>query len=315
MNKFLNHILLYIGILISLCIWLDLGVSRGLKKSTYGHLRTMNTIMSDTASADMLIMGNSRGSCSYNPKVFDSILHVNSCNISVSGQKFGVENMRYHIYARNNQIPQWIILNIDYIELDIALGGYERYQYFPYMRDSLVKPFLSDFEFTRKDLYVPLYRYRGEYKLIGIGMGDLLSIYHYDKGNDYKGYFAENMPYNGRFLEDQIANGHVKSAQNPRAIKLLEEFLQEMTAQGTKVIFSYAPLYQRLIDNLNQDSSLLIYEQLAQKYNVPLIDNSHISWNADTTYFKDSNHVNKKGADLFSLKLAYDIKSLELWMR
>ena len=97
------------------------------------HLETLNTIMHDTLNNDILILGNSRGACAYNPLYIDSVLCSNSRNISVSGQTYIISNLRYRIYRRNNPAPKLLILNIDHIELGSGTLGFERYQYFPYM--------------------------------------------------------------------------------------------------------------------------------------------------------------------------------------
>ena len=312
MKKFLRNITIFIAVLLLLALVTDYAISNGLKRTERGHFYTMNALMRQKMDADMVILGNSRAAGSYNPALLDSILATDSRNLGVSGQPFGVSYLRWQLYKRNNVKPKLLIINIDYAELNIVTNGFEKEQYYPYMRDTLIKPYLDLYGFTRLEKYVPMYRYRGDYKLMGIGLMELFHLHHDTKGNHIKGYSNADLKWNGEKLEGVIRNGKVKCQCNQQAVELLNEVVEGAINDGIFVVFVYAPVYKVLKDNLDEIESMEIYNSLSLQYGVPILDFSEMEFCSDSSYFIDANHVNSKGATQFSLELAHKIDSLGL---
>ena len=315
MKKFFLNILLFVAVILLLAIVTDVAVSNGLKRTERGHFFTMNALMNQKMDADVVILGNSRAVGSYNPYVIDTILGVNSRNLGVSAQPFGVSYLRWQLYHRNNVNPNILIVNIDFRELRMVTKGCEKEQYYPYMTDTLVRPYLDLYGFTWAEKHIPMYRYRGDYKLMALGFSELLHIRHDQKGNYYKGFTNENTKWDGRNLQYVLNRGKIKGQCEPQAVQLMERFLQETNSERIPVVFVYAPLYKRLKDNLEEERTRVVYQNLSQKYNIPLLDFSEIDFCTDSSYFINGHHVNRKGADQFSEKLAIAIDSLGLLKR
>ena len=310
MKVFLRRVLMF-GLLMSLlAVLADLGVSCGLRRTERGHFYTMNALMHKRMDADIVILGNSRAAGSYHPFYLDSILHVNSRNLGVSGQPFGVSYLRWELYQRNNTVPKLLIINIDYAELKVVNNGYEKEQYYPYMSDSLVKPYLDLYGFSWMEKHVPMYRYRGDYKLIGIGLMELTGIRHDKKGNYYKGYSNPNDKWNGHNLDVKLRNGNIRATYERQAVVLLEKLLEQSMRDGCLVLFVYAPLHERLKNHLEEDGVLQVDQDLSDRFNVRILDFSQMDFCSDTGYFRDGNHLNAEGARLFSMSLAHAIDSL-----
>ena len=53
-----------------------------------------------------------------------------------------------------------------------------------------------------------------------------------------------------------------------------------------------------------------MYDSIARKYDIPILDYNYDPISYDTAYFYNAMHSNKKGAELFSVKLTHDIDSL-----
>ena len=312
MKDFLKRTLEFALLMALLAVLSDMGVSSGLRKTERGHFYTMNALMNKRMDADIVILGNSRAACSYHPLVLDTILHVNSRNLGVSGQPFGVSYLRWELYRRNNSSPKLLIVNIDYAELKMVTNGFEKEQYYPYMSDSLVKPYLDLYGFSWADKHIPMYRYRGDYKLIGIGLMELFNLRHDTKGNYYKGYSNLNGKWNGHNLDIKLRNGNVKGTFDPRAVSLLERLLEQSKEDGFQVLFVYAPLQERLKNHLDEENVIEMYRDLASRYDVHILDFSQMGICSDTGYFQDGNHLNAEGARLFSVSLAYAIDSLNV---
>ena len=293
-----------------MAVMADWCVSSGLRKTERGHFYTMNALMNQRMDADIVILGNSRAAGSYNPVVLDTILHVDSRNLGVSGQPFGISWLRWQLYRRKNTPPKLLIINIDYDELRIITNGFEREQYYPYMSDTLVKPYLDLYGFSWADKHVPMFRYRGDYKLMGIGLAEFLGIRHDTKGNYLKGFSNSNENWNGKKLEAKLKFGDVKGSSDPQAAMLLERLLVQSREDGFEVLFVYAPLYERLKKHLDEVNVLQVYQNLADQYDVRTLDFSQMSLCSDTCFFRDANHLNADGARLFTESLAQAIDSL-----
>ena len=236
MIRFIKNIIVFVAIILLLALVADLMVSKGLRLTERGHFYTMNALMNKKLDADIVILGNSRAVGSYNPYIIDSVLGVNSRNLGVSAQPFGVSYLRWQLYHRNNVKPDLVIVNIDFRELRIVSNGFEKEQYYPYMTDSLVKPYLDLYGFSWAEKHIPMYRYRGDYKLITLGISELLHIHHDEKGDYYKGYSNVNTEWDGHNLRSILSKGRIKGQCDPKAVSLLERFLQETNDEGIPVI-------------------------------------------------------------------------------
>ena len=312
MKRFLVNIVTFAFLVFITAIVFDYMISTGLQKTERNNFIIFNKIMNDSLNADVVILGNSRAQGSYHPLVLDTILKIDSWNLGVKGQPFGVSYLRWQVYKRNNNNPKLLIIDVGYNELEMVNNGFDREQYYPYMKDTLVKPYLDLYGFSWAEQNVPMYRYRGDYKIIGIGLLELLHLRHDTKGKgDYiKGFSPSRGEWDGIKLEDELSKGKVPAYCNSKAAALLADLLEEANKDGTSVVFVYAPLYKRLKDNLDENASIKIYQQLSEKYEVPILDFTDMSICTDTNYFYDANHLNYDGALRFSVEFAHCIDSL-----
>lgn len=314
MKKFLLRLILFIIVAYLVAIIIDIITSKGLQRVPKNHLETLNTIMHDTLNNDVLILGNSRGTCAYNPLYLDSILSCNSRNISISGQTYIVSNLRYRIYRRNNPTPKLLILNIDHIELGSGTLGFERYQYFPYIQDTLIQEILDSHYFTWMDQYIPMWRYQGNYKYVGLGVLDFFGIYH-TNGKQYKGWSKNVGTFDGTNMRNLLATDReIKCSIYDSTLIAFEQLLQQAEFERTNTVMVYSPVYYIAQENMSTyfDTIMSTYQELSEKYNIPILDYRTLPMNYDSTYFVDATHLNYIGAREFSIELAHDIDSLGL---
>ena len=315
MKRFIRLLSIFVLLLAILSVIADKAISKGLTGIERGHFYTMNALMNQTMDADVIILGSSRASSAYHPYVLDTVLNVNSRNLGVSGQPFGVSVLRWRLYRRNNCPPKLLIINMDYSELDMVTNGFEREQYYPYMKDTLVRPYLNLYGFNWAEKNLPLYRYHGNFKLMGIGLTELLHIRHDTKEVYCKGYTNPPGEWSGEHLEAVLKKGKVKGKSNPEAISLLEDLIQDAQRDSIPILFVYSPMYSRLKDNLDEEQSLSAYYTLSERYGIPVLDFSRMDFCNDTTFFSDGNHVNDMGARRFSEALGRAIDSLGILKR
>lgn len=174
-----------------------------------------------------------------------------------------------------------------------------KYQYFPFFyninfRKSVFKT--ESFSFAEK--YIPMFRYSH------FGINNLYNGY----GPMKKGYFGVEKDW-----DSSLYNGidSILFRFDKRTFEMFCNFLSDAQEEGIKVIMVYAPIYYgvtRKIHNLNE--MYAVYDSLSLLYDAPILDYNYDEICYDTNYFYNATHLNKKGSELFSIKLAHDIDSL-----
>ena len=310
MKKYIYKCLLFVVIACVGAFLLQQIVDSGLKCMT-SHSATQTSVaelLSDTLNADIVVMGNSRALCSYHPKIIEQTTGKRVWNIGVSGQPFGISYMRYHLYATHNKKPQLVIINIDNNELDMIANGFGREEYYPYLSDSIIQSYFDLYGFTWKHRYIPMYKYFGDYKLIGYGLMSSVGFFPFPAQKHYHGFYNDNHPFEGENMRHQLSNDSAISAEHSQeAVCLLKRFIEESQQDNIQLLFCYAPQYQELYKHLMLDSCMREYKQMSEMYNIPLMDYSSVSWANDSAFFYNANHVNLSGSERFSAQLAYDI--------
>ena len=303
MKKFIRILVIFGTGLLGLAFATDYVITKRLQKSTTRMLVGWNDIFSGNMHSDVLIMGNSRAWVQYSPLILDSILGVNSYNFGVDGSHINRQILRYDTYRRLNEKPKAIIQNIDFSTVGIFFG-YEREQFFPYFFDDSLKKASSNYEkFSILERYFPVYRYIGHKHLIQEGIrlvGDEAVL--------TKGYYGIDQPWNGTYLNELT---EINYLQDTLALSLFDKYLAKACSENIRVIFVYAPMYIGATRKIiNVEGMYQMYDSIARKYNIPILDYNYAPMSYDTACFYNSTHLNRKSAELFSVKLAHDIDSL-----
>ena len=190
--------------------------------------------------------------------------------------------------------------------------GYEREQFFPYFfyDRALIKDVDQYEKFSFLEKYCPCYRYLG-YKEV------LLEALFYDNTGHYFEYLTKG--YLGRWDKwegSALANlDSVVCSCDTTSIHLFMDFLEEITTEGTKVMFVYAPVYHVAREKMTNEQQMFdMYDSIASRFDIPILDYNDIPMCYDTTYFYNATHLNKTGAELFTTKLAHDIDSIG-WLK
>ena len=303
MKKFLVILVIFGTGLLGLAFVADFVITKRLQKSTTRMLVVWNDIYSGNLQHDVLIMGNSRAWTQYSPQILDSILGVNSYNIGIDGSHFNRQILRYDTYRRFNAKPKAIIQNVDFATLGVTTG-LEREQFFPYFFDDTLKTESSKYEkYNIFEKYLPAYRYIGHKHMIHEGIR-LVG----DKAGLKKGYYGVDKPWDGTFFHEIIEFEH---AQNSNTMSLFDQYLAKAYSENIRVIFVFAPMYVGATKKLkNVEGMFLMFDSIAQKYNIPILNYNDDPVSYDTLCFYNATHLNRKNAEHFSIKLAHDIDSL-----
>lgn len=308
MKRFLTKLSITAAALLALAFGLDWLITKNLRQSDARMFHTYNAIFNDSLQCDALIMGSSRGQVQYDVRILDSITGLNCYNISVDGRCIDAEVTMYNFYRRHCPKPRIIIQNIDWGNL-LMSNGYEREQYLPYLRtDKLLYKEVKDREnFTWTDHYIPLIRYSGYHEVIkeGLGVGNKLN--HPEM---YKGFVARDDVWDGSAFREIDTLGF---GCNPEAVAIFENYLAQCQKEGVKVVMVYAPFYIGATRKMGSavDSMFALYQSFADRYGCDILNYTYDSISYDTLNFYNASHMNRRGAELFSAKLAKDIAALE----
>lgn len=279
----------------------DFAYSEVIRKSNYRPIEAWEPILKGGIQADLVAQGSSRTWVQISPAILDSILCINSFNLGIDGSAINRQVQKYNIYRKRNSKPKVIIQNIDAWSLGYSIG-YEKEQFFPFFWDYDVrKTFFSTEPFSRKEKTIPFFRYHG--------MNPKMFLHRFPRTLS-KGYLGMNREWNG---EEYMKIDSINFKVNDTTLALFDNYLNNTTSEGTKVVFVYAPVYFGATNKMsNADEMHTVYKNLADKYDIPILDYSEMWICRDTAYFYNAMHLNKKGAEIYSDSLANGIKRLNL---
>ena len=308
MKKYLLNTLLFAIVCVVFAFGLDTILSSRLcQNKNHRMFSYWNHIYNDTTNYDLVINGNSRALNQYDPMILDSMLGANSYNFGMGGSSINRQIIKYLKYCEMHIPPKCLIQNIDLFTMANTYG-YQREQFFAYFfKDRKLINELDLYEnFSLAEKYFPCYRYLG-YDII---IKEALLENQCHDSFSQKGYYELNENWDGVLLSERDS---VVCSCDTNVVKIFLDFLNEVTLNGTKVIFVYAPIYHEVREKMvNEKKMYEMYDTIAQRFNIPILDYNDISMCYDTTYFYNGTHLNKLGAEVFTTKLAHDIDSLGL---
>lgn len=311
MKKIILKALLFFAILFAVLKSLDVFISTGLKKSQSFFFVDWNSIYSGKINADIIVNGNSKAWHHVSPKILDSICNMSSYNLGIDGYDFIMQKAKYDVYLNHNTSPKVVIHIIGINTLVMRDDLFQKEQFAPYLTDTIIKNATSKYKgYSFFDYHVPLLRYAGQYKLIPNSVISLLGFSDTQKyKNKYKGYEAYNKSWDGTFDTFIAANPNGKSFDiNSNSLKLFKNYLETEKQNNTKIFLVYSPTYFESHSYvLNRNEIIKTFQDIAYNTNISFLDYSNLELTKDKSYFYNSQHLNKKGAELFSKILATDL--------
>ena len=311
MKKFLIQLGIFFIPFIFILTISDYIVTKGLQKTKSGDYKEWNEIYSGNINADIIINGSSRAWVHVSPKILDSILYVNSYNLGIDGHNFYMQYCKFCEYLQYNNKPKIIIQTLDIFTLAKRNDLYNYQQFFPYIYKSRIRKVTKTYKgFTNMDYNLPFYRYHNSSEIIKIGFDEFFTTTNLDNGK-YKGYLGIVKDWDNTFDEYKKANPKgVITDLDKESIELMDTFLNNCKNDNINVILVYSPEYieNQYLTN-NRDEIFKIYNDFAIKYDIDFFDYSKDTISYQKKYFYNSQHLNKEGAELFTEKLANDIKT------
>lgn len=311
MKQFIKHLILFLLPLLILSFVVDKVLNNTLKKSKTGDYKVWNDLLNGSVNSDIVIYGSSRAWYHLNPKIFEDSTGLNTYNLGVDGHNFYMQNLRHELLLKYNKQPKIIILSLDNFTLNKKKDLYNPEQFLPYLKNKeILKATKTYFGFDYFDYQLPLIRYAGQ---IGPLKNALKIIVKpsLNKTDRYKGFSGQNLEWNNDLDKALLLQKNYVQLFDSATVILFDEFLKNVKDKKIEVIMVYSPEYiegQKFVSNRNELFS--IYHKFSAKYNIPFFDYSDDSLSYDKKYFYNSQHLNGKAADIFTIKLLNDIKKL-----
>lgn len=313
MRKFIYKLLLFCIAPMALLVPLAYITDAGLHKSRSFFFAEWNDLFNGKINADMLINGSSRAWVQFSPYILDSGLGINSYNLGMDATPPDLQYERLKVYLRHNKKPKYILQEVGYVTTFFASRHLPNYQQFlPYLNDSaiwrLYKSIYPNVSVVER--YFPLYKYNNQLPIIKEGL-----LSYVGKGRlsgKYKGYMGQELSWDSTFSEMIKSNPlGFECKIEPQALSIMENYLTFCKENDIQIILVYPPFYyeaNRYIVNHQLILDKLHY--LAKKYDVPYLDYRNSYLDSSRSYYYNSQHLNKKGSELFTQMLVEDLKKI-----
>lgn len=308
MKRFLLKIALFLLPIFILSVVADYWLSSRLKKShSYaGEMEVWNDVYSGAAECDLAIYGSSRSWVHINSRILEDTLNLRTYNFGINGHNFWLQYFRHLEFIDNNPKPKYIIMGVDIYSLAKRKDLFLYQQFMPYMLwDKDIWSYTKSYEgFNWFDYHLPLKRYVGRKKVIDNALKKVS-----DKPFRIKGYRGIKKTWNEDYATARLNHPNYVIKNNHESIQLMKRFLEECRQQDIKVIFVYTPehvLGQQFVKNRKELLETLYL--ISDEFKIPFLDYSNDSICENKDYYYNASHLNKTGAELFSRKLAHDLK-------
>jgi hypothetical protein len=315
MKKFLTKILLFILPLMIIAFPLDYLISSNLKKSVVhvdGEYLIWNEIYTEKIDVDIAIYGSSRAWIHISPEILQDSLGLSAYNFGIDALNFEYQYFRHKEYLKHNPKPKYIIISGDLFSFESEQGFYNYEQVLPYMlfNDDYYN-FRESFKvFSWVDFYVPLTRYFGQTWEMARAAYVAAGLEN-DPPARVHGYMGIERPWNNDLELAEKKHGNIEVVIDKKLLDLFDRFIIECKNDNIQVVLVYSPEYikgRRFVKN--REDIMNLWHSIAEKHNLIFLDYSQDSIGNDIKYFYNSTHLNKQGSQLFSRRLAGDLKPL-----
>ena len=300
--------------LLVLCIAmaLDYMISMGLRKTDCYRYQVFNDIIKGDLKYDVLYMGNSRAFSHFNPRIIDSICHVDSYGLGLGGYPINTQIAEYHCYKEHNGTPKVIVQQVDFLTMKRIHNirhQHDSERFFPTVYDRTMRKELSQMGYGFMDLCCPLFRYNGYQKVIKDGLLEFLNVRHKVERPAYKGFSPQRGLWDGTKVASMDS---INSYLEEEAVALFEDYLAECKRDGVFVLLVNSPVYSEATKKVKDMDKINDYfENVARKYGYKYLNyTKNYALCDDTLNFCVSIHLNSKATKQFSKDFADDFNAI-----
>jgi len=286
-------------------------IKKGLRKSNVDFYGKIGAACNSEKGSNLLLVGNSRVLDNLDPRVFDSITGLKAYNYGVSAAAIKTCYNVIKAGLQNQKNTKAVILNIDYNMFRTIDDPYKDAYYYSFEQKI---PGLLKTDSGNINLVHSL-------KLFDIALFDDVAKFaalnawlHPDNRPEgtYDGFYPEtNLTLFNVPLQREMLSGTIPMTVS--GVNTFIDIIKTCKTNKIQLVLVVAPYYKVYHPRkfvTNYDSIINQVNTIAVKNNLPFLDYSDSYISADRGNFKNYNHLNAKGAMLYSTALADTLQKI-----
>ena len=256
-------------------------------------------------NADIIVLGSSRALNNYNPAVIDSVTGKSCYNLGVSGSNILFHETMLDLVLSRKQLPELVIYNVDDYGALCKMDGivYRKDVLYPFVDAPLVGDAVS--RELNKNKWVS--RLSGSYRH---NVNFINALKYLTEGREAADYSTTNFDANGSNLLLMRAEDRVPQYGSQRALKqmpplepghvdALKRIISKCRDKNVDLLLSLPPLYMPSTPGFEDALRSMAGDDVRIVSFAGSLTNAQDFFNTD--------HLNKQGADKFSLTIAKDM--------
>jgi len=337
MAKFLYKILIFLVILkicdtllSSFFFW-----SLQPKIALTEDIGSLNRMYHGEINADIVFFGSSRTSLHINPEIIQHTTGETAWNLGNDGSNFEQQELTLEDYLLYNKTPKLVAFEADLSSLDPSLLRFKTELFLPYRNDSsnAFNLFNSSWDeslyywFFSSSVYkqqIPeiLVDYKNIFNRIKNGgniveplkVSKVLTVNRPDyvlingaqlKKGQVSGQLPQTLPFPSPVIHFDLSQITIRERK-------FDELMQFANNRGLILVLIFPPYMKGEIDEEQRKTAIDFYLQLSRKYkNIYFLDYSQDSQlDNSLNFWWDGNHLNIKGANLFSREVGQELNQI-----
>jgi hypothetical protein len=285
--------------------------NKGLKHSGMDFYGKLNAAGNTANNTNLLLVGSSRVLKQLDPVIIDSITGLNSFNYGLNAGtiKTWYNIMKYAI-AYQKEI-KLIVLNVDYNMFDISKDPYKDAYYYPFSDNTayheLVLTDSGKINLVHRSRIFDVSLYDDYAKYAAI---DGLVRPNRVAAGVFKGYFPNRDLNTFEVLSSPVNEKH-EIVVAEKGVKIFQDCITLCKHHNIQLVLVIAPYFkeyspEKYYSNFN--AIIDTVDQIAKRSNVPLYNFVNTEMANDRQYFYNVNHLNSRGATLYSAAVADSVK-------
>jgi len=298
----------FFSLVITLIFALNAMINSGLRRIKTSQFGVSNDIVNGRINADIVISGSSRAISHYDPRIIEAATGHSAFNLGRNGSQTDMELAVLKTYLRHNRKPKVVLQNLDAFSFVTTREVYDPAQYLPYLGEPDMYAALQKINPNMwwKAKHLPLYGYVVEDMRFNWILG-IKGLFGWSPPQDF---FLGFNPRTGQWTSEfeNFKASHAKGVNfdiEPDGVRIMENLIHICQDNGIELVFVYSPEYREMQSLTGNRAEIFTkFRELSNRYGIPLWDFSNWQFSGNPEYFRNSQHLNAEGADLFSRELA-----------
>ncbi len=303
---------MFISSLLLLMLLISSLLLGGLRSINNGYWGMLNDVMNGRINSDIIVSGSSRAMVHFDCALVSSHTCLSCYNLGLNGTGLAMQYALLKTYLKHNKKPLVLVQVIDIDSFSDNAYRFETMMYTPHLKEEEIYRTIyeSDSSIWR-NRYLPLYSF-AQYgvSLMGPAFRGVLKNYNDPEEVRYRGYHPQYRSWNSDF-DNFVKNnpGGITYKIKPEAVQKLENIVQLSRARGIEIVLVFAPEYYRVSElTRNKKDIMNVVTGIAGRYKIPFYDYSGSRLTKSTDYFYNSQHLNSRGAAIFSVDFSEKLR-------